>query len=402
MTLLKLIAKKSGKSERERKVLLSLIEHYLKTGKPVGSNTLKDTGFADLSSATIRNYFANLENEGYLLQQHTSGGRIPTDKAYRLYAEEYSQNADCLANTPPPVFSQLRSRETREIIAFLQQAAVKLSEKTQTAVFLSAPRFEQDFIIGIKLIVIDSERCLCALMTDFGDIITEVLYIEQKLNAIAVKRVEAYFNWRLTGHNKPDNLSQEEEELALKLYNELMVRYIVSYSHFEHEEIYRTGFSSLLAYPEFHDPNLLANSLALFENTHGMRLLLTECSKLKTLKFWIGEDLNPYTSQAKPNCAVIAIPYHINHQAVGAIGLLGPARMPYRSLFSLLRQFAESISEALTNSLYKFKISMRQPTQETIDLKQQELRMVGQTRRLLLEDKSPAQAAANQTYHQAF
>ena len=388
--LVKLITKKSGKYERERKVLLSLIEHYLKTGKPVGSNTLKETGFADLSSATIRNYFAHLEEEGYLMQQHTSGGRIPTDKAYRLYAQEYCQTTEHVADKNLS-FEQLRSSETREIIAFLHQAAEQLAEETKMAVFLSAPRFEQDFIIGIKLMPIDSERCLCALVTDFGEIITEVLHTGQKLSAFAAKRMETYFNWRLTNQNKPENLNKEEEELALKLYNELMVRYIVSYSHFDHEEIYRTGFSSLLTYPEFHDPTLLTNSLALFENTHGMRLLLKECCKFKTLKFWIGEDLNPYSPQAKTDCAVIAAPYHINRQPVGAIGLLGPARMPYRQLFLILRQFAESISEALTNSLYKFKISMRQPKQKTIDLKQQEPILIGQAGRLLLEDKSHAQ-----------
>ena len=79
--------KRMGKQERERKVLLGLVEYYIQTGKPVGSNTLKEAGFEDLSSATIRNYFANLEEEGYLVQSHSSGGRIPTDLSYRTYAE---------------------------------------------------------------------------------------------------------------------------------------------------------------------------------------------------------------------------------------------------------------------------------------------------------------------------
>lgn len=80
--------KKMSKEEREKTVLLGLVDHYIREGKPVGSNTLKDVGFQDLSSATLRNYFSILEDQGYLHQQHISGGRIPTAAAYRIYAQE--------------------------------------------------------------------------------------------------------------------------------------------------------------------------------------------------------------------------------------------------------------------------------------------------------------------------
>ena len=83
--------KRMGKHDRERRVLLGLVDYYIQTGKPVGSNTLKEAGFGDLSSATIRNYFAHLEEEGYLLQSHSSGGRIPTHLAYRVYAHAYAR-----------------------------------------------------------------------------------------------------------------------------------------------------------------------------------------------------------------------------------------------------------------------------------------------------------------------
>lgn len=373
--------KKSAKSDRERKVLIGLVEHYIETGKPVGSNTLKEFGFEDLSSATIRNYFAHLEEDGYLQQQHSSGGRIPTDKAFRLYAEEY------LEETPKTKHRfKLDKGETRAIATLLQQAAEELAAQTGTAVFLSAPRFEQDFIVGIKLIIIDTNRCLCVLMTDFGEIRTEMLYTEQKLGVIASKRLETYFNWRLTGQNKPENLTQQEEETAQKLYNELMVRYIVGYSKLNEEEVYRTGFSSLLAYPEFQDPETLANSLSLFENTHGMRLLLKECCKFDKLKFWIGSDLANYSSRTQLDNAAIAIPYYVNNKPVGSVGLFGPLRLPYRSLFHTLRQFSDQISKALTDSLYKFKITLRQPTPQAIDNKQPQLLIY--VNRPLLEDKT--------------
>lgn len=389
--LIKPPVKKSGKQERERKVLLCLVDYYIKTAKPVGSNTLKEVGFADLSSATIRNYFAHLEEEGFLMQHHASGGRIPTDKAFRFYAHAYVDTLPSIEMDQTP-FGHLKDDDSREVTTFLQYAIEELIKKTHTSAFISAPRFDQDVITAIKVVPVDASRCLCILLTDFGQILTEVIHTDFLLTTLAAKRIESYFTWRITGHNPPDHLSDAEEQWAKNIYNEIMVRYLVNYAHFNREEVYRTGFSRLLNYQEYHDPALLAGSLALFENAHGMQLLLKECSKLNTLKVWIGDDLAPYTpfcqsgdgQEKRSNCAIIAIPYHVHHQRVGAIGILGPTRLPYRYLFDTLRLFSETIHEILTHKLYKFKITIRPPKSEAF--KQQKLQLMGQTHRLLIED----------------
>lgn len=380
-----IVGKRPGKHDRERKVLLGLVEYYLKTNKPVGSNTLKEAGFGDLSSATIRNYFSHLETEGYLSQQHSSGGRIPTHKAYRLYANEYIEKETPLSDET--ILHDLRNTETHEIAAYLQKAAEALSTLSKCAVFLSSPRFDHDFVVGLKLVPIDHARCLCIIITDFGVIKTETIPIDHKFSSFAVKRIESYFHWRLTGKDKPTQLDPEEERFSQAIYNEIMVRYIVGYSNFTNEEIYRTGFSQLLNYPEFHDPLSLSSSLALFENAHSMQLLLKESSKMNRLKFWIGDDLSSVTADT-PYCSVIAIPYHINQQSVGALGILGPARMPYRELFGIMRTFSNSISTALTRSVYKYKIKFRQPQQGTAYIPSEEQPLLGHSSLMLLEDKS--------------
>lgn len=376
--------KKMSKEDRERRVLLALVEYYILSGKPVGSATLKEADIGDLSAATIRNYFARLEEEGYLIQQHTSGGRLPTDKAFRLYAQE---KINCCYLTPEEEeeIRALHSHDSREIASYLQAAAEELSRMTSSAVFLSAPRFDHDFITAIKLLGIDQKRILCVIVTDFGVVKTEVIHVEKKLSAFAIKRIEEYFQWRLTGLNPPENLIQEEEILAQKIYNELVVRYIVGYSNFSDDEIYRTGFSKLVAYPEFHDAAILASSLSLFENKHSMRLLLKDCSKHNTVKFWIGEDLIPYAALT-PNCSILATPYRINTQAAGAIGILSSVRIPYGKIFSILNAFSQVISQTLTRNMYKFKIKYRQPQQQPLDLNTAEIRLIKQTEPLLLED----------------
>jgi len=379
--------KKSNKEEREKRVLIGLVNHFIQTGTPVGSNTLKDAGFSDLSSATIRNYFSHLEKEGYLKQLHSSGGRIPTAAAYRLYSSEF-YDSTVVSKENEEILHTLSQSESKEIALYLQQASESLSQLTNLAVFLSAPRFDHDFIVNFKLVPIDYHRFLCVLISDFGVIQTELMHTEQKLSTFSIKRIERYFHWRLTGHDKPEEIEPEEEEIAKKFYNELLVRYIVGYSNFIDEEVYRTGFSKLLNYSDFHDTATLANSLALFENAHSMRLLLRECIAKEHLTYWIGEDLKPFAT-AKTNCSVLAVPYRINQKTVGAVGVLGPLRMPYKELFGLLRTFSDNISEALTRNIYKFKIQFRQPEPEASYLQKEEHSLLGQSRLMLLENKRP-------------
>ena len=358
--------KKSKKESREHEVLLGLVELYLREGKPVGSNTLREQGFERLSSATIRNYFAELEKQEFLKQPHASGGRVPTEKGFRLYATE-SLTKQVVAPEIEERLQILRDWETKNVSTYLQNAGELLGEITGCASFLSSVRFDHDFILDIKLVDIDNTRILCVLITDFGQILTEVLAHEGKIGAFALKRIENYFLWRLKGQKadeKPENLTPEEELTAQALYNEIMVRYIVRYSNFSDEDIYRSGFSRLLAYPEFNDPVTLSSGLAIFENSSHMRLLLSDCASGGELRFWIGSDLAPYAAAAS-SCSVIAMPYKIGQITVGAIGILGPCRMPYRSLFGTLKLFGECVSEALTKTLYKHKLTFRQPRSGT-------------------------------------
>lgn len=358
--------KKKQRAERERAVLIGLVELYLLTGKPVGSNTLKENGFEDISSATIRNYFAKLEKDGFLKQEHSSAGRVPTAEAFKLYANFHINSEEI----DPKEFELLKKeldQDTREIAGYLQKASELLSRVTQGATFLSSPRFDQDLIVDIKVMRIDSKRCLAVVVTDFGLVHTEILYTPKRLSSFTLKRIEAYFNFRLTGLDRPQ-LNSEEEELGAGFYNELMMRHIVGYSNFSQADVYKTGFSKLIRFPEFRDASVLATGLSIFENTAFMRTLLGQCTKEGRLKIWIGDDLN-HPSASTVQSSIIAIPYSIHGKVEGAIALLGPIRMPYPKLFGIMRAFSLILSEVLTRNLYKYKITYRQPDSKQVELK---------------------------------
>jgi heat-inducible transcriptional repressor len=350
---------------REREVLLGLVKLFLEKGKPIGSNTLKECGFEHLSSATIRNYFARLEIEGFLAQHHASGGRIPTDKAYRLYANSLLEHPLEIDKHDRLFLSSLLDEETKEISPYLQKAVEAVSEMTGSAAFLTAPRFDQDFIVKMRLLEIDDSRALCVVVTDFGLIHTEALYFPHKMSKESLKKIEEYFHFRLTGSDKVE-LSNEELRFAQQSYNEVVLRHFVSYTNMRSEDIYKTGFSKLLLHAEFHDPLILSSTLSLFENTDQIRTLLRTCYEKESLSFWIGEDLKEYIPPPVC-CSLIAVPYRIHNKIVGSIAVLGSDRANYERVFSILEHIASYVSQSLTKSMYKFKLTYRQPSSKALD-----------------------------------
>lgn len=252
--------KKPSKDEREKLILIGLVELYLKTGKPVGSQTLQEHGFETFSSATLRNYFSKLEDQGFLKQQHSSGGRIPTNLAYKTYADSLIPPFS-LEEKEKKTLGQSLLQETRELHSYLQKCAETLSDLSQGATFLSLPRFDQDLVLDVKMINIDNHRLLCIFITDFGSVHTETLYTDKKLSSFDIKRVEQFFRWKITGLDKP-TLTEPEEKRALSLYNEAMLRHIVGYSNFSCNDLIKTGFSKMLNYLDFNDASSLANGLA--------------------------------------------------------------------------------------------------------------------------------------------
>lgn len=374
-----LIQKKPAKDQRERGLLLGLVDLYLKEGKPIGSNTLKENGFDGLSSATIRNYFVKLERQGFLNQQHSSGGRIPTQKAFKLYAETHLPTSIIHEKDKQWLMEKL-GVERKDPARYLQQAAEWVSELSKCAVLISAPRFDQDFILDIKVVGLDAYRFLCVVITDFGVVRSEMLIHDKKLSSFMLKRLEAYFHFRITGLDKP-SMNEVEERVAAAFYKELMLRHIVSYSNFSSEDLFRVGFSQLLNYRDFNDAQALASGLSFFENTQEMKHLLSECRESSDLSCWIGEDLAHFTKSAS-GCAVLAIPYYIHQNPAGAIALLGPHRIPYRKLFGVLKSASDLISAYLTSSLYKFKITYRQPSAHAHQLD-------NRSGYMLIEDQQP-------------
>ncbi len=368
--------KPASKKEREIEVLMGLVELFLTTGKPVGSNTLRENGFELLSSATIRNYFASLEECGYLIQEHTSGGRSPTDLALRLYVETLLEKKQFpkIGKQDYEFLQSIISKETKRLSYYLQEVTEAIADLTSLTTLITAPRFDQDFISKIILSKVDDGRAVCIIVTDFGFIHTETLYLPSQMSNFTINRLQEYFHFRLTSLDKP-SLTEEEEIFAKSAYDEVILRHFISFTNMNHPDIYKGGFAKLLRHSEFHDPKALSNTLSLFENSAILQQLLYNN---QGLKLHIGEDLKehippPYKS------SLIQIPYYIHNKAVGNIAVAGPSRMNYKGLISLLETISALLSDNLTKSLYKFQLNYRTPKSKEVTYTRSGLPVIGLT-----------------------
>jgi heat-inducible transcriptional repressor len=348
------------KAQREKQVLMGLVDLYIQTGKPIGSQTLQENGFETYSSATIRNYFVKLEEEGLLAQGHSSAGRIPTSLAFKLYIEEACSDFALDPKEKKWIKSKL-IKDTKEVIAYLQEACDLFSELAGCASFLSTLRFDQDFVSDIRLVQLDNHRLLSVLITDFGLVHTEIMRVDAKLSHFSVKRLESFFKFKMTGLDRPE-LSDDEEIMAKKLYNEVLMRHLVNHVHFTHSDVYKTGFSKLLGHSDFAEITQLSSTMALFENESSLLTILSDAQRTSQLIRYIGDDLNHFIKTKEPIASVLAIPYSIHQNTAGALGILIPLRSDYKRLIALLNLFQECVSETLTKSIYKHKISYRKPS----------------------------------------
>lgn len=369
------VKKRFHKEDKQKSILFGLIELYIKSNAPVGSNSLRESGFEHMSSATIRNYFTELEKQGLVTQQHASGGRIPTSKAFKLYAQ-FCLDTCQTDKKDEKILQKEFDKKTKKITDYLNSSAEFIAELTNLSVFISSPRFDQDFVSNVKLLALDKNKLLCVIITDFGIIKTEILYSNYEIDDSLLTIIEDFFLWRMNKKQKPKIEDQSVLKLAQHLYNEIMVRYIVGYANYSIEEIYKTGLSNLLSYPEFKDPAILAEGLSIFENIDQMRLIMQEAIKQNSLVYFIAEDFKKFSIKVE-NTALICIPYYIANIAVGAIGILCPIRTSYKKVFSMLIACSKNLSENLTRTVYKYKITFRKTSDYKVTSKS-----------ILLEDKS--------------
>jgi heat-inducible transcriptional repressor len=327
---------------RQRDVLVAIIREYVDTAEPVGSRALTKRHFPHLSPATIRNVMADLEEMGYLAQPHTSAGRIPTDRAYRFYVDSFPP-----ASQPaPPAGAPLPTRRSG-IEGFMERTSSHLSSLTKLTGLLLAPPLKQTTIARVDLMPLDGDRVLAVLTTDAGWITVREITPDPPLPAEEIRAIGRELSRRFRDRTVEEIVARErapEDPLdALHTRARAVTEQIVAM--LRGRTLYVSGAINMLDHPEFWDIEQTRALLRTFEHKEKLAELMTELAEDAGVRVTIGEE-NPVSEMRE--CTLITSTYMYRDQVLGILGVVGPRRLPYPEVISVVNETARQVTEAVS------------------------------------------------------
>lgn len=335
--------------ERKIKILQAIIHDYIETAEPVGSRTIAKKYDLGISSATIRNEMADLEEMGYLEQIHSSSGRKPSDKGYRLYVDKLMQLHELSPIEEYSIRNHMLSSALYEIDKVIKQASAVLAELTNLTCVVRSPSVKKSCIKSVQLLDLDKNSLLAVVVTDTGIIKNNVIKLKNSIEKDGILKLNNILNSKL------DNLEVELVNLQLfsKLENEIMqysdilsgiipIIYEIL-SDMDSVNVYSEGTTNIFNYPEYNDIQKAKSFLSLINDKVKMVDLI---SSDDNISIKIGEE--NFIEDAK-DCTVISGIYGINDRPLGSIGVIGPTRMPYSKVISIVATIIDEINKTLSN-----------------------------------------------------
>ncbi len=336
--------------ERKMKILQAIIRNYLETGEPVGSRTISKYTDLNLSSATIRNEMADLEELGYILQPHTSAGRIPSDLGYRLYVDTMLEEKE---REVEELKGMLLEKEDK-LDHMLKQAAKALAVNTNYATMISAPRYHGNKVKFIQLSRVEQRQILTTIVVEGNVIKNNILDVDEYLDDETMLKLNILLNTNLNG------LSIEEINLgmiaALKqqagVYGGIVGSVIDAVGEAikaeEDLEIYTSGAKNIFRYPELSDNQRASELITAFEEKQTLTEIVNE-----TLAGENNTGIQVYIGNETPvpnmkDCSIVTATYELGEGMKGTIGIIGPKRMDYDKVISTLKGLTSQL-----DALYK-------------------------------------------------
>ena len=331
--------------ERKLKILQAIIRNYLETGEPVGSRTISKYTDLNLSSATIRNEMADLEELGYIVQPHTSAGRIPSDKGYRLYVDqmlaEKEEKLDHAAQEVKEMHQMLLEKEDK-MESILKQMAKMLAVNTNYATLVTAPQVKGNKIKFLQLSRVDVGQLLATIVVEGNVIKNNMIHVEKSLDDETLLKLIILLNTNLNGLPIEDiNLAmitklKQQAGIYDGIIAEVMDAVAAVIRENDDIEIYTSGANNIFKYPELSD-NQRASELI---NTLEEKQMLTELVQDSMadenntgIQVYIG---NETPVQTMKDCSVVTATYELEEGVKGTIGIIGPRRMDYDKVISTL------------------------------------------------------------------
>lgn len=329
----------NGLDERKTKILHAIIKNYLETGEPVGSRTISKYTDLNLSSATIRNEMADLEELGYILQPHTSAGRIPSDKGYRFYVDHLIEEKDKEVSK----MKDFVIEHTERMEQVLQQVAKLLAANTNYATMITSPQFHHNKVKFIQLSSVDEEHILAVVVLEGNLVKNKMVTTDEPVDNEQMLKLNMLLNTNLTGLSIDQiNLGtiaalKEKAGIHSHIISDVLDAVAEAISEDEDLEIYTSGATNILKYPELSDSQKASELLTAFEEKNQLVSLVTEnlADEENTgIQVYIG---NETPIQTMKDCSVVTATYELGEGVKGTIGIIGPKRMDYENVMDNLK-----------------------------------------------------------------
>lgn len=325
--------------ERKMTILQSIIKTYLETGEPVGSRTISKYTDLNLSSATIRNEMADLEDLGYIIQPHTSAGRIPSDKGYRWYV-------DMLMEEKEQEVTEMREQmleKADKMDQLLKQAAKVLANSTNYATMVSAPSYNRNKLKFIQLSQVDENQIIAVIVMEGNIIKNKIITITEPLSNEELLKLNMLLNTNLNGMSIEEinlgmiarlkEMAGEHREVVSDVLDAVGNTIQTSNDY----EIYTSGATNVFRYPELSDNQSAQEIINAFEEKQQLATLVSQTlasDENKGIQVYIG---NETPVQTMKDCSVVTATYELSEGMQGTIGIIGPKRMDYEHVMKTLK-----------------------------------------------------------------
>ena len=332
--------------ERKRKILHAIIQTYLETGEPVGSRTISKYSGLKLSSATIRNEMSDLEEMGYIIQPHTSAGRIPSDKGYRLYVDHLMQEKEREVTE----LKELMIQRTDKLEQVLKQVVKVLANNTNYATMISAPQYHQNKLKFIQLSRVDEHQILAVIVAEGNVIRNKLIPLCEELDTETILKLNILLNTMLNGKTIAEiNLQmissmKEQAGIHSNIISDVVDAVAEAIHSDEGMEIYTGGATNIFRYPELSDNGKASELIQTLEEKQMLAELVTETlnKEDKGIQVYIGSE-SPI--QSMKDCSVVTATYELGQGLQGTIGIIGPKRMDYENVMSTLKTLMDQLDD---------------------------------------------------------
>ena len=332
--------------ERKRKILHAIIRTYLETGEPVGSRTISKYSDLKLSSATIRNEMSDLEEMGYIIQPHTSAGRIPSDKGYRLYVDYLMEEKEREVTE----LKELMIQRTDKLEQVLKQVVKVLANNTNYATMISTPQYHQNKLKFIQLSKVDEHQILAVIVAEGNVIRNKLIPICEDLDTETILKLNILLNTMLNGKTIAEiNLQmissmKEQAGIHSNIISDVVDAVAEAIHSDEGMEIYTGGATNIFRYPELSDNGKASELIQTLEEKQMLAELVTETlsKEDKGIQVYIGSE-SPI--QSMKDCSVVTATYELGQGLQGTVGIIGPKRMDYENAMSTLKTLMEQLDD---------------------------------------------------------